>query len=290
MKSKRGDSPSTAGHPKNSVSIAPRTASGPTSAPLPHRAFCQAVRSLGWTSECVAGRKSVCREIPASPQWQQDYDAAASPVPHLGCVPQDGVRNRPIALGVTRLNGGDADSAGDKTFATGAQFRGLIWHVSASESPIAGRRSIHPATWTRYARNSRAVQSRPDARQSLSLTQSRLCLTTNPFMTPLNNLSVAQLREAVAIKEQIEQLETQLASIFGETTTPEVAGKKRRRMSATSRARMAAAARTRWAKIKGTQATPTKKRRKMSAEGRARISAAAKARWKKAKAAGKNTL
>jgi hypothetical protein len=109
-------------------------------------------------------------------------------------------------------------------------------------------------------------------------------------MTPLNSLSAAQLREAIAIKEQIEQLETRLASIFGETTTPEVAGKKRRRMSAASRAKMAAAARARWAKIKGTQAAPTKKRRKMSAEGRARISAAAKARWKKAKAAGKNTL
>jgi len=109
-------------------------------------------------------------------------------------------------------------------------------------------------------------------------------------MTPLNSLSVAQLREAVAIKEQIERLETQLASVFGETTMPEVAGKKRRRMSAAGRARMAAAARARWAKIKGTQATPTKKRRKMSAEGRARISAAAKARWKKAKAAGKTSL
>jgi hypothetical protein len=109
-------------------------------------------------------------------------------------------------------------------------------------------------------------------------------------MTPLNSLTVAQLREAVAIKEQIEQLENQLASIFGGTTTPEVAGKKRRRMSAAGRARMAAAVRARWAKIRGTKATPTKKRRKMSAEGRARISAAAKARWKKAKAAGKTTL
>ena len=106
----------------------------------------------------------------------------------------------------------------------------------------------------------------------------------------LGSLSVAQLRKAVSIKEQIEQLETLLASIFGDTTTPEVAGKKRRRMSAAGRARMAAAARARWAKIKDTQASPTKKRRKMSAEGRARISAAAKARWKKAKAAGKTTL
>jgi hypothetical protein len=109
-------------------------------------------------------------------------------------------------------------------------------------------------------------------------------------MTPLNSLSVAQLREAIAIKEQIEQFETQLASSFGETTTPEIAGKKHRRMSAAGRARMVAAARARWAKINDTQATPTKKKRKMSAEGRARISATAKARWKKAMAAGKSTL
>jgi hypothetical protein len=109
-------------------------------------------------------------------------------------------------------------------------------------------------------------------------------------MTSLNSLSVAQLHEAVAIKEQIEQLETQLASIFGETTMPEVASKKRRRMSAAGKANMAAAARARWANRKGTQTIPTKKRRKMSAEGRARISATAKARWKKAKAAGKTTL
>jgi len=109
-------------------------------------------------------------------------------------------------------------------------------------------------------------------------------------MTPLNSLSVAQLCAAVAVKEQIEQLETQLASIFGQTTAPEVAGKKRRRMSAAGRARMAAAARARWTKIKNTHVAPTKKRSKMSAEGRARISAAAKARWKKAKAAGKTTL
>jgi hypothetical protein len=109
-------------------------------------------------------------------------------------------------------------------------------------------------------------------------------------MTLFNSLSVAQLRKAVAIKEQIEQLETQLASIFGERTMPEVVGKKRRRISAAGKANMAAAARARWDKIKGTQTTPTKKRRKMSAEGRARISAAAKVRWKKAKAAGKTTL
>jgi hypothetical protein len=109
-------------------------------------------------------------------------------------------------------------------------------------------------------------------------------------MTLLNDISVVQLRKAVAIKEKIERLESKFTAIFEEATTPQIAVKQRRRMSAAGRARMAVAARARWAKIKGTQATPTKKRRKMSGEGRARISAAAKARWRKAKAAGKNTL
>jgi hypothetical protein len=105
----------------------------------------------------------------------------------------------------------------------------------------------------------------------------------------LSSLSVAQLRKAVAVKEQIEQLEAQLSSIIGDTTTPQVIGKKRRRMSAASRAKIAAAARARWAKIKGQNESP-RKRRKESAAARLRLSAAAKARWKKAKAAGKTSL
>jgi hypothetical protein len=108
-------------------------------------------------------------------------------------------------------------------------------------------------------------------------------------MKSLSSLSVAQLRKAVAVKEQIEQLEAQLASIVGDMPTPEAAGKKRRRMSAAGRARIAAAARARWAKIRGQKESPRKKR-KVSAAARLRLSAAAKARWKKAKAAGKTNL
>jgi len=39
-------------------------------------------------------------------------------------------------------------------------------------------------------------------------------------MTVLKNLSVEQLRKAVAIKEQIEQLEAQLGSVLGNTLAP----------------------------------------------------------------------
>jgi hypothetical protein len=105
----------------------------------------------------------------------------------------------------------------------------------------------------------------------------------------LSSLSVAQLRKAVAIKEQIEHLEAQLASITEDATAPQTIGNKRRRMSTAGRARIGAAARARWAKTKGQTESPRKKR-KVSQAVRFRLSAAAKARWKKAKAAGKTTL
>jgi hypothetical protein len=108
-------------------------------------------------------------------------------------------------------------------------------------------------------------------------------------MTFLSSLNVAQLRKAVAIKEQIEQLDAQLGSVLGEASEPLVPAKKRHRMSAAGRARIAAAARARWAKIKGDKESPRKKR-KVSTAARLRLSAAAKARWKKAKAAGKTNL
>jgi hypothetical protein len=108
-------------------------------------------------------------------------------------------------------------------------------------------------------------------------------------MTVLNNLSVEQRRKAVAIKEQIEQLEAQLGSVLGDASETLVPAKKRHQMSAAGRARIAAVARARWAKIRGQEEIPRKKR-KVSAAARLRLSAAAKARWKKAKAAGKTTL
>jgi hypothetical protein len=122
------------------------------------------------------------------------------------------------------------------------------------------------------------------------------------IMTDLKNLTVQQLQKAVAIKEQIERLQTELGAILGNGGTPfeksdkaETAPKTGRKMSAAGRARIAAAARARWARFhsqKGdqTEATPGKRRRKMSAAAKAKIAAAARARWAKAKAAGKNAF
>lgn len=124
-------------------------------------------------------------------------------------------------------------------------------------------------------------------------------------MNNILNLSVAQLKRAVAIKEQIESLLSELASISGTTpasaTAPSVAAavapapaKKKNVMSPAARAKISAAQKARWATVKETSATTAKataapaaeakkKKRKLSPEGRANIVAAAKARWAKKK-------
>lgn len=123
----------------------------------------------------------------------------------------------------------------------------------------------------------------------------------------LSNLSIQQLRQAVAIKEQISTLEVQLGAIFeggavgnkliaqadkifnDKTSAPT----KRKGMSAAGKAKIAAAQKARWAKVKGSSAAKSNavlKRKGMSAAGRAKIAAAARARWAKAKASGKTTL
>lgn len=111
-------------------------------------------------------------------------------------------------------------------------------------------------------------------------------------MNNLLSLSTKQLRRAADLKEQIEALNNELASILGAPASTPTRARKRRGMSAARRAAVAAAQKARWAKIKKTKpaAKAPTKRRKMSAAGRARISAAAKARWLQAKAAGKKSL
>lgn len=96
-------------------------------------------------------------------------------------------------------------------------------------------------------------------------------------MNDLLSLTPAQLNHAADLKEKIEKLESELASLLGSSSP--VAPKRRpgrpRKEDIT------------FARFAG---TPGMKRRKMSAEGRARIAAAARARWAKAKAAGKSSL
>jgi hypothetical protein len=113
-------------------------------------------------------------------------------------------------------------------------------------------------------------------------------------MKSLSDLSVADLRRVIALKEQIESLEGQLEAIGGESSADaakpaEAAPAKRakRRLSPAHRRKLikalAKARKIRWAKATGTKAAP--KKRRMSAAGRAAISAAAKARWARVHAA-----
>ncbi len=116
------------------------------------------------------------------------------------------------------------------------------------------------------------------------------------------NLSLDSLREAVRIREEIEELENRVRGLFSGSSysskTPSsgtslhsvasTVGKKRT-MSVAARARIAAAQRARWAKSKGSSAratstAPTSKRtaatkRRISAAGRKRLSEMMKARW-----------
>lgn len=123
--------------------------------------------------------------------------------------------------------------------------------------------------------------------------------------------TIAQLKQAITIAEQIEKLQAELARLVGGSSpvtfspaasraTPiKVRGK--RTMSSATIAKMRAAQRARWAK-KGPSAAPTtaeaartaegkpaaapkKKKSKLSPEGRAKIVAALKARWAAKKAA-----
>lgn len=67
----------------------------------------------------------------------------------------------------------------------------------------------------------------------------------------LSSLSTAQLRRAADLKDKIEALNKELASILGGAAPVAAkAPKKRRGMSAAGRAAVAAAQKARWAKIK----------------------------------------
>lgn len=115
----------------------------------------------------------------------------------------------------------------------------------------------------------------------------------------LSDLTVAQLAQALELRERIDVLNQQLQAVLGTpsagpengTTAPP---KRRKRFSAAARKNMAKAQRARWAEKKQPResvAEPASKpKRKVSNAVKAALSAAAKARWKKAKAAGKTRL
>jgi len=119
-------------------------------------------------------------------------------------------------------------------------------------------------------------------------------------MSNIHDLSLSQLRRAVELKEQIEALEQELASLAGGVASSVAAAPSngvtgRRRMSAAARAKIRASQIARWARIRGSKpsaapkATGVKKR-KVSAAVKARLAEIARKRWAAAKAAGKRAL
>lgn len=110
----------------------------------------------------------------------------------------------------------------------------------------------------------------------------------------LSSISAMALRRAADIKETIEKLGHELASIVGSSAPAAAKPGKRRKMSAAARAKIGAAQKARWAKTKksspSTKTIPAKKKRSMSLGAKAKLSALAKARWAKIKAGGKKSL
>ena len=125
-------------------------------------------------------------------------------------------------------------------------------------------------------------------------------------MSQISTPSIDRLKRAVEVAEQIEKLQSELASILGDkqaaapapvakaakVAVSKPAGKGKRTMSPEARERIAAAQRARWAKSRGaavakpaasvSAAAPkakTGKRPPLSPEAREKIAAAARRRW-----------
>jgi hypothetical protein len=105
-------------------------------------------------------------------------------------------------------------------------------------------------------------------------------------MKEILSISSAQLKRIVAMKEQIEKLQSQLQAAVTDSAPAGKAAPKKRTLSLAARRKISAAAKARWAKIKGT-AKAAPKKRTMSLAARRKIAAAARARWAKFRAAQK---
>ena len=108
------------------------------------------------------------------------------------------------------------------------------------------------------------------------------------LMNPLE-LTVNQLKRAVAIKQQIEALNKNLGSLLGVSAVSGAVSKKKRRIGISGRRNIAAAQKARWAKLRAAKPVePSARTRKkvMSRATKAKLSAKLKAYWK-AKKTGK---
>jgi len=113
----------------------------------------------------------------------------------------------------------------------------------------------------------------------------------------LSELSVEQLKRAIEIKEQIEDLQNALEEVLGGAVVTtgngrrrlgRRPGKGRRKMSAAAKAAISAAQKARWAKKRGETAPgkpAAERKKKLSPARLAALAKAREARWGKARAA-----
>lgn len=110
----------------------------------------------------------------------------------------------------------------------------------------------------------------------------------------IQDVTITQLKRATAIKEQIDKLNKELASILGMQANNGAAMKNHRTMDPVVKRKIAASQRARWAKIRGAKpatrsAKPASvaKKKTMSPAVKAKLSAKLKAIWAAKKAAKK---
>jgi len=104
------------------------------------------------------------------------------------------------------------------------------------------------------------------------------------------DISVKDLKEAISIRHQIDNLQRRLSSLLrGAPQRPTAPTALGRYFSPATRAKLAAAARARWARTRGTGgAAPAGRKGQLTPAGRRRLSQLMKARWAaRRKAAGK---
>ena len=101
-------------------------------------------------------------------------------------------------------------------------------------------------------------------------------------MNNMIGLSPSTLRRAADVQEQILSLQTELGQLLGNSGSAETAAPaevpRKRKFSAAAKAKMRAAQKARWARIKGSAASPAAlpepaAKKKMSAQGLANIRA-----------------
>jgi hypothetical protein len=107
----------------------------------------------------------------------------------------------------------------------------------------------------------------------------------------IQDLTVSQLKQAAALREQVDRLNRELDRVLGAPRSSGAAPKKKRGMSASVKKKIAAAQKTRWANFRrakpaarSAKLAATAKKKFVSRATRAKLAARMKAYWAAKKA------